>query len=727
MASRLDARAQVAERTALEVKLAEHERRAALRAIVIAAARSMHGLHIEAIVEVAVHAVGQLGFTRARFVGFHDDLDPDVDDYDRRIAARVRVGSGTIVDGPMVATPIVWNSAAGGALVASHAGVELSATGDPIPIEIEAIELVAADAGRAIEHAALAAELRASEARFRALVQGSSDLISVVDPDTTIRYQSPSDQTFGFHAEEMLGIRLADLVHPDDAPRLVSMCADLARFPEALMVVEFRAGRRDGTWVHLEASARNLLADPNVHGLVLSTRNVTERRALEDQLHHRAFHDPLTNLANRALFQDRVGHALVRTNHTSDRVAVLFLDLDSFKTVNDSLGHAAGDQLLMEVAHRLSKGLRRSDTIGRLGGDEFAILIEDVSSLRPAARVADEILDILKKPFNVAGKEVTVHASIGIALSEAGAVNADELLRNADVAMYQAKAMGKGTHCLFESSMHEAAVERLELEGDLRRAIERNELALHYQPIVDLGTSRLAGVEALVRWHHPERGLLGPDSFIPIAEDSGIILALGRWVLHDACATIAGWQDAAPGLSLAVNLSARHFAHPALLQDVSDALQSSGLDPALLTVEITESVLIRETESVLSKLFHLKQIGIRLALDDFGTGYSSLGYLRRFPIDVLKVDRSFVEGIALGVEESAVARAIIKLGRTLRIATIAEGVESVDQERRLQLLHCDLAQGYYYSRALEPDAMRALLDLPPTKLPWMRDRATSGG
>jgi EAL domain-containing protein (putative c-di-GMP-specific phosphodiesterase class I) len=292
--------------------------------------------------------------------------------------------------------------------------------------------------------------------------------------------------------------------------------------------------------------------------------------------------------------------------------------------------------------------------------------------------------------------------------------------------MYQAKAQGKGRYCVFESSMHHAAVERLELEADLQRAIERNELVLHYQPIIDLKTRLLVGLEALLRWEHPERGLLAPDSFIPLAEESALILAVGQWVLEHACAEVAQWQAIAPGLTVSVNLSARHFLHESLVADIDGALRRSGLDPELLTVEITESVLMRDSDAVLGKLFELKNLGIRLALDDFGTGYSSLGYLRRFPIDVLKVDKTFVEGIARGVEESAVARAIIKLGRTLRIATVAEGVETEDQVDRLSVLHCDQAQGFWFSRPLSAAAIAKLLPRRDEALPFAGDAGDAG-
>jgi diguanylate cyclase (GGDEF)-like protein/PAS domain S-box-containing protein len=714
----------------------EQERRAALLAAVTAAARRMSKLDGDHVLSVVVDAVGAMGFEFAN-IGLFDEQAEEYrlthvrglpDDYAFSVHAATGGLPGLVRD---AAQTVVLDDYAGHpraveALVAAGvrsglgtplwsqgqlAGVLVAGRRDDRPItsmDIEAFELLAAQAGRALENVALAEGLRSSEARFRALVQGSSDLITVVDPDTTIRYQSPPDRILGYSANAMLGLELADMVHPEDAARLRALCTDLASYPGSFMTAEFRAGRSDGSWVHLETTGRNLLDDPNVAGIVLSTRDVTERKALEDQLRHRAFHDPLTNLANRALFKDRVGHALTRTHRRHDRVAVLFLDLDSFKNVNDSLGHAAGDQLLMAVAHRLGNHLRRADTIGRLGGDEFAILLEDVTGARSATHVADGILNVLHAPFTIAGKEVFVNASIGIALSTL-VDGADDLLRNADVAMYQAKAGGKGRYCVFESSMHTAAVERLELEADLQRAIDRDELVLDYQPIVDLTTRRLVGVEALVRWDHPERGLLPPDTFIPLAEESGLILAVGRWVLLQACRTVASWQDVAPGLTVSVNLSARHFLHASLIDDVASALRESGLENGLLTVEITESVLMRDSDAVLSKLFELKRLGIRLALDDFGTGYSSLGYLRRFPIDVLKVDKTFVEGIARGVEESAVARAIIKLGRTLRIATVAEGVESAEQVDRLNALHCDQAQGFWFSRPLHVEQVRELL------------------
>jgi diguanylate cyclase (GGDEF)-like protein len=440
-----------------------------------------------------------------------------------------------------------------------------------------------------------------------------------------------------------------------------------------------------------------------------SLQQLTE---LEEKLKHQAFHDSLTNLANRALFTDRVEHALARTDRTHDSLAVLFLDLDDFKTINDSLGHTAGDQLLIAVAERLRACLRPADTAARLGGDEFAVLLEDTPDLGDAIQVAERIIDALRSPFSLQGKEVFIYGSLGIAFSSNGREGASELLRNADVAMYKAKSLGKGRYELFKPSMHAAVLERMELKAELQRAVDHGEFAVHYQPLVYLENEQVAGVEALVRWQHPQRGLVTPEEFIALAEDTGLIVPLGRWVLEQACLRASEWQKRYPRtvpLTVNVNLSARQVQQQDLLDNVVHALETSKLAPENLVLEMTESVLVQDTPATIEKLKDLKQLGVRLAIDDFGTGYSSLSYLKQFPVDILKIDKHFIDGMGNGSDDTALARAIINLGEILHLQTVAEGIEAAGQRDELKALQCLMGQGYLFARPLDGDAVEAFL------------------
>jgi diguanylate cyclase (GGDEF)-like protein len=438
---------------------------------------------------------------------------------------------------------------------------------------------------------------------------------------------------------------------------------------------------------------------------------LTDARRVDTML-HQALHDALTGLPNRALFTDRLQHALTQGRRRGMSCGVIFLDLDRFKTVNDSLGHAAGDELLGVVARRIDESLRSADTAARLGGDEFAVLLEDLADAEEAVLVAQRISAALHAPVVIEGREVFVSCSLGIAV---GRVSAPELLRQADVAMYRAKAEGKGCHRVYEESMQAEVVERLELEGELLHAIERDEIAVHYQPVIALEGETLAGFEALARWTHPTRGLVPPPQFIPLAEDNGSIVALGRQILRTACRQAARWRDEFPSAEpriMSVNLSGRQLEDPNIVSDVAAALADSGLPAAALVLEITETVLMHDTEATIARLTALKALGVRLAVDDFGTGYSSLRYLRRFPIDILKMAKPFVDGLTVDDEGRALARAIVELATSLKLACIAEGIEDPGQAAALHRLGCGLGQGFHFARPMAPEEIAALMVQP---------------
>jgi len=553
--------------------------------------------------------------------------------------------------------------------------------------------------------------LRASEERFRSLVQNSSDVISIVDADGGVRYHSESvRRVLGYDPGELVDGDPLTLVHPDDRERVARFVAEAALRPGVTPAETWRIRHRDGTWLHSETVAANLLEDPNVRGLVLNTRDVSDRKELEAQLVHQAFHDGLTGLANRTLFAERVEHALARSDKGD--LAVLFIDLDDFKNVNDSLGHAAGDQLLVAAARRLQGCLRPADTAARLGGDEFAVLLERVTDAEAASAVAGRVLDTLHQPFGLNGRTIPIKASVGVATGRPGTDEAEELLRNADVAMYAAKAGGKDRYELFRPDMYEDMLQRLELEAELRHVADRNQLVLHYQPIVELVSGRITRVEALVRWDHPTKGLLPPLAFIPLAEEQGLIGPIGNWVLLQACHQARRWQDQfpdAPPLSVHVNLSGRQLEEQQLVGEVVQALETTRLSPRLLTLEITESVLVSDIEAMSARLRELKGLGVLLAIDDFGTGYSSLSYLRRFPIDMLKIDKAFVDGLGRGREDTALAHAIIKLSHTLQLHAVAEGIEEAEQAANLVTLGCREGQGFHFARPLPTAAMTELL------------------
>jgi len=567
--------------------------------------------------------------------------------------------------------------------------------------------------------------LRRSEERFRSLVQNSVDVNMVLRPDGTISYESPAaERVLGLHVEDRIGTPALEIVHPEDRDFAERLLDDVVHTPGAEISGELRARHADGSWRTIETVLKNFLDDPAVEGVVVNYRDITTRKTLEEELRRQAFHDSLTGLANRALFADRLEHALARTRRFGHPVAVLFLDLDDFKTVNDSLGHGEGDALLIAVGKRLAGAMRAGDTIARMGGDEFAVLVEDPSDAAAPIAVAERLLAILELPFEIGSKELFVHASVGVAVSTGQTKDGDELLRDADVSMYTAKNKGKNRVEVFEPSMHAAAMARLALKGDLERALERGEFGLLYQPIMRLASREVVGVEALVRWHHPRRGMVGPAEFIPVAEETGLILPLGRWVLEEACRQAVAWDVRLDQrLAMSVNVSGRQIHQPGFVEEVRGILAATGLQPARLTLELTESVLMQDVGATTVTLTALKALGVRLAIDDFGTGYSSLSYLRRFPIDELKIDRSFVATIEDGAEQSALVRSILKLGETMHLQTVAEGIEEAGQLAELQHLGAGFGQGYLFARPLEPDAVVALVAPAADQLAAKRDVA----
>jgi diguanylate cyclase (GGDEF)-like protein/PAS domain S-box-containing protein len=681
-----------------------------------------------------------------------------------------------------------------------------------------------------IEREDAAALTESRERRFRALVQSSSDLVFAVDLFSRVTYASPAcTKVLGYAPEELLGSEAGTLVHEDDIQDLRFTVSRAATEPGESVEFSTRARHHDGSWRWLEGIATNLLDDPDVAGLVINARDVTERRArlerqaaisdlgrevlrattlntsfqsaidvishvvharecrivrlvdavdLEDQprdvtpgapsyvvgsafidspshlrvavgdpaqplarievykddpitpddkqfvesvagivlsaavrfgaedaIRHQAMHDPLTGLPNRTLFNDRLEHALSRRSRNTSYVAVMIVDLDGFKNVNDGLGHQTGDALLIAVAHRFSVGIRGFDTIARLGGDEFAILFDELDSADLAGSVAQRVLDSLVSPLQLPGRDVAIGASVGIALSDQADAKADLLLADADAAMYRAKREGKGCYRVFETDMHTAAVERMNLEQELRTAIRDRTLTVYYQPVTDTSSGRVTSFEALARWQHQTRGFVPPATFIPLAEESGLIIDLGRAVLLLACQQARQWYTrfSNTSLSISVNASRLQLANPSFLEHVADALERSDLHPTCLIIEVTESILASESDHVIGTLNELRRMGVRVAIDDFGTGYSSFAALAELPIDILKIDKRFIDNVVEDDQGRGFVNAIMQLAQTLHLETIAEGVETVAQRDALVLLGCTHIQGYFFSPALPGD------------------------
>ena len=570
------------------------------------------------------------------------------------------------------------------------------------------VTAAAPSVARVVERARMQAAVHHAEDRYRALEEASPDAVVLLDAHGSVRScNRAAEQIFGHPPSTLAGRPLAVLLAGGD-PVLVSC--------DASQVTGLRA---DGLEIPVELTLRSWETPDGELCWVGVLRDMTERREAEDarrtfehQLAQRVLHDPLTSLPNRALLHDRLEHACARARRQGAHVAVAVLDIDRFKAINDSYGHQVGDQLLVAMASRLNATLRGDDTLARVSGDDFAILYEDVADADEALARAKRVVETVQGPFSLGGRELTVRVSVGVALSTGATQDPGQLLRDAEMAIEQGRQRGSSFPSLYEESMRAGASERLSIERDLRLAIRDGQLRLYYQPIVDLETFAIHGVEALVRWEHPARGLVPPQDFIPLAEESGLIVPLGRWVLETACiqgATWAGDRNRAEPPRVSVNVSAHQFQHSGWTDDVARALLVSGLDPALLVLEITESSLMEDTATTTARLAELRALGVSIAIDDFGTGYSSLGYLRQFPVDILKVDKSFIDGVAEGPHDSALARAVIKLAATLGLDAVAEGVSNRKQLAALRRLRCRYAQGFYFSRPQPLDAMNILL------------------
>ena len=628
------------------------------------------------------------------------------------IAREAASGSARLAGAPpQLRTALGLDDAAGTGLVVAS----LSGRGDArgyllvavpeceVAALIAPLEALSAQVALAVASALVTEDLhrRKSEARFGSLVAHSSDLITVLDAGGEIAYLSPSvERLLGFTAEELAGTSFLRLVAPADRGRIGHVLEPSSTDLDS-HTLECSLVHRDGTTLVFEVRHTNLLEDEHVRGIVLNSRDISERKAFERQLAHQAFHDSVTGLANRALFADRVAHALSRRADERTPVGVMFIDLDDFKTINDSLGHPVGDTVLREVAARLPTALRPTDTAARFGGDEFAILLEEIDSSQHAADIADRLKAAIERPVEVDGKPLFVRASIGICLTRPGeATSPEDLLRNADVAMYMAKRDTKGSYRMFEPAMHESVLERLELRADLQRAIDEGQLEVHYQPVVRLDEGVVYGLEALLRWRHPTKGTVPPMQFIPLAEETGLILPIGRWVLREACmqgALLSRSFTDGRRLTMSVNLSVTQLQSDTILSDVRSALEESGMAPESLVLEITESVMMADTDLAVERLNALKDLGVRLAMDDFGTGYSSLSYLSRFPVDILKMDRSFLQA---GKADSGLAAAIVSLGETLNLQVVAEGIEMPEQLSSMLSLGCELGQGFLFAKAM---------------------------
>jgi diguanylate cyclase (GGDEF)-like protein/PAS domain S-box-containing protein len=633
----------------------------------IAELRALHNVHVPRVSAMAAEAAGEQMFLRQAGIE------------------------------SFVAVPMVYKHALVGSIGFGTVGREKRWSEETVSLVRIAGEIFVG----ALERARADRSLRESEQRYRLMAENSTDMISRTTAYGQMLYVSDATRTIlGYEPSEMAGLRVFDFIVEGDH-EVVKRAARAAKATGPATCC-YRARRKDGSWIWFETTSRAILdPDGEVREFISVSRDISERKRAEEQIEYQAYHDALTGLPNRLLFRDRLTVALAHARRLDVPLAVMFLDLDHFKNVNDTLGHSLGDELLKAIAARLRAVLREEDTIARMGGDEFTVLLSDLRNADDAAVIAQKILEAVAYPVQVEGEELYITTSIGIALYPNDGDSAEALLKSADHAMYRAKDAGRSSYKLCTASMNDRAMERLSLENALRFAVDRGELELHFQPQIRIATGAIAGMEALIRWNHPTRGLIGPSTFIPIAEESRLIGPIGEWVLREACRQAKAWQQTHyPDLRMAVNLSARQFQNPDLPKTVAAVLEETGLDARCLELEITESTAMQNTQRTIAMLETLREMGVRIAIDDFGTGHSSLNYLRSFPIDTVKIDQAFVHEIESSRSDRAIVAAVIAMAHGLALRVTAEGVETEEQLRFLQDEGCEEAQGFLFGRPM---------------------------